>query len=83
MHTIVDREAYVGSANEQLPVPLPDGREPRGLPIDHTRLDLQAHFLRSGVERCINTGLIAMDDDDVAAVTGDQSPQNPCGEVGA
>jgi hypothetical protein len=67
---IVDRDAHVGSAQQQFPIPLADRWEPGVLPIDHARLDVQPHLLCSGVERCINAGLVAMDDDDVAGLEG-------------
>jgi hypothetical protein len=75
-NAIVNRDAHIGATQEQLPVPLPDGWESGGLPIDYAGLRHDPKLPRGGVERCVNPRLVAMDDDDIAAVMGDQSPQN-------
>jgi hypothetical protein len=82
-YAIVNREAYVGSTQEQLAVPLSNGREPGLIPIDHAGLDGKTHLLRCDIERRIDTRLVAMADDDVAAVAGNQPPENSGGEVRA
>ena len=74
---IVNRDAHVRAAKEQLPIALPDGGQARSFSLDDARLGRHAQLLSRGGEGRINSRHVAVNDDDLGAITRYQAAQNP------
>jgi hypothetical protein len=72
-NTIVNCDAHVRASQEQLPIPLPDGWVSGSVPIDHSRFGRNPQFLCDGGERRIDSRFVAVNDDDIGAVTSDKA----------
>ena len=66
----------ISPTKRQLPIPLPDGWVSGFVSINHAHLLRHPQLLCGGGKRRINPGLVAVNDDDILAVTSDQPAQN-------